>query len=127
MTNNSTFKLSVFIFVMVTIFVLPNCTPTQKVTKSDEVPDEAVASVTYTAQIEPIMKRSCTPCHYPDQGRMEMLNTYEKVKSHAKEILERVELAPDASGFMPFKSKKQPLNGDEIALLKTWISNGMPK
>lgn len=124
MTNKSTFKYLVFTLLMVTVFTLQNCTPTQKVTKSDEAPANAVS---FAGDIEPILKRSCTPCHYPEKGRMELFDTYDKVKAHATEILQRVELSPDASGFMPFKSKKQPLNADEIGLLKAWISQDMPK
>ena len=86
-------------------------------------PDEPVVS--YEKDLKPIMVRSCTPCHFPDKGRKEMLDTYAATKQHIKAIIARVELAPDDVKYMPFKSKREALTQEEIELFKTWLRQGM--
>lgn len=85
------------------------------------------AKVTYTKDIVPIMQVSCTPCHFPPDGRKEPLNNYEAVKKHIAEVIERVKLPKDDPKFMPFKSKKPVLNDSLIAVLETWQKQNMPE
>jgi hypothetical protein len=80
---------------------------------------------TYTKDIAPILQASCTPCHFPPDGRKEPLNSYATVKTHIGEVIERVKLAKDAKGFMPFMGKKPALTAAEITILETWKSGGM--
>lgn len=86
----------------------------------------AVPAVSYAQHIQPIMVEKCTPCHYPETGKKMMLDTYEAVRDNVKDILHRVQLPQDHMGFMPFKSKKAPLTGAEIQLLKDWVAGQMP-
>lgn len=84
-------------------------------------------SVTYANDLLPIMQRSCTPCHFPQQGQKKMLNTYQATKENAKEILTRIQLPVDNLDFMPFKSKRTPLTDQEIKMFEDWVANGMPQ
>lgn len=83
--------------------------------------------VSYERDLLPLMQRSCTPCHFPDQGRVKMLDTYEATKTNINGIIYRVELPAEDKNFMPFKSKRQALSAEEIALFKEWMAQGMPK
>lgn len=81
--------------------------------------------ITYTQYIKPIMVQKCTPCHFPDRGRKEMLDTYLKSKKHITEILKRIQLPTNDKEFMPFKSKRAPLTKEEIQLFTDWYKTNM--
>jgi hypothetical protein len=84
----------------------------------------AKKTLTYTADIQPIMAEKCTPCHFPDKGgRVAALNTYEKVKSDIDDIIRRIQLNPGEKGFMPFKHPK--LSDSTIAVFKQWKDDGL--
>ncbi len=83
--------------------------------------------VSYTNQVRPLMLRSCTPCHFPENGRKKMLDTYEAVTENIKDILHRVNLPKDQEEFMPFKNKREPLTSNEIELIELWVKTGMPR
>ena len=120
MKNHFTSKFSLFTVLVAVLFTFQFCSPTKKASKSED-------KVSFANDIMPIMSRSCTPCHFPPDGRVEKLDDYASVSSHIDEILERVQLPADAKGYMPFKGKKQALNEDEINLFKTWQAQGMAK
>ena len=82
-------------------------------------------TVTYTKNIAPLLERSCTPCHFPEQGKKKMLNTFEAVKENIDDILRRVQLTETDKDYMPFKSKKPALSAEEIDVLKTWVNQKM--
>ncbi|PSR11014.1 MAG: hypothetical protein DA408_12770 [Bacteroidetes bacterium] len=88
-------------------------------------PTEPVVS--YAQDIRPIMLLSCTPCHFPEQGRKEMLDTYAATREYITDILYRVQLPAEDIDFMPFKSKKPALTAAEIILLKQWVAQDMPQ
>jgi uncharacterized membrane protein len=83
--------------------------------------------ISYNKDIQPLMLQRCTPCHFPEQGRKEMLNTYETTKTHLNDIIHRIQLPEDDKEFMPFKSKRTPLNKEEIELFKSWLAQNMPE
>jgi len=94
--------------------------------KSSQKATSKKNEISYTQNIAPIMERSCTPCHFPEQGKKKMLNTYDAVKENINDILRRVQLADTDKEFMPFKSKKPALSKEEIELLKGWVMQKMP-
>ncbi len=83
--------------------------------------------ISYEKDISPIMVRSCTPCHFPEEGKKKLLNTYEATKGNIVDILNRIQLPVSDIKFMPFKSKKAPLTTAEIKLIKDWATQNMPK
>jgi hypothetical protein len=106
--------------VFIAVLFLQNC-------KSAKNTYVAPVTFTYTKDIAPIMQTSCTPCHFPPEGKKEALNSYETVRNNIAEIIEMVQLPKDNHKFMPFKSKKTPLTESQIAMLITWQKEGMPK
>ncbi len=73
------------------------------------------------------MLQKCTPCHFPERGRKEMLDTYKATKKYASDIIKRVQLSPEEIKFMPFKSKRPALTKEELKLFNDWIAQNMPK
>ena len=91
------------------------------------VPSQEVdPGISYARNIQPIMVASCAPCHYPEKGKKELLDTYDATARFIDDIIYRIQLPPDSLEFMPFKSKKMPLTLDEIQLFIDWRDAGMP-
>jgi hypothetical protein len=84
-----------------------------------------VTTVFYEKDIKPIMLSSCTPCHFPEQGKKKMLDTYATTKDNIDEIIKRLELPTSDEAFMPFRSKKPPLTAAQVQLFRDWLKQGM--
>jgi hypothetical protein len=110
--------------LLLTVLTMPFCFAPKKAIMQD---DMAAPTVFYETDIKPIMLRSCTPCHFPTEGKKKMLDSYLATKENIVDIINRVQLPPEEKKFMPFKSKKTPLSAAEIDLLKTWYNEGMPE
>jgi hypothetical protein len=102
---------------------LQNCGPSKKATTTAPV----AATFSYQKDIVPIMQTSCTPCHFPPDGRKEPLNSYDAVKNHVADVIERVKLPQDNMKFMPFKNKKPALSDSLINVLVQWKNQNMPQ
>lgn len=113
-------KILFIVGSLVLVVFLQNC----KSAKSKYV---APTAYSYSKDVAPIIQTSCTPCHFPPEGRKEALNSYETVKNHIAEIIRTVQLPKDNPKFMPFKSRKPALTESEIAILVTWQKDGMPQ
>lgn len=112
--------LSVLMVAMTSQFCTTTKQPTQKSAKIRG------PVVSYTKDIKPVMLQSCTPCHFPDQGKKKMLDTYESTKANIEDILTRVQLPEDEIKYMPFKNKKPALTSEEIIKIKRWVAQGFP-
>lgn len=111
-------KNRIFLFsLLLTAMMVQACIATQKAAVEP--------TVSYQTDLLPIMQASCTPCHFPENGRKKMLDTYEATKENIDDIISRIELPVDNEKFMPFKSKRAPLTVAEINLFKTWVAQGM--
>lgn len=112
------------LFLVVVIFFvafLQNCKTAK--TNSYQVP----TALSYNKDIVPILQTSCTPCHFPPEGRKEPLNSHETVKNNISAVIARVKLPKEDLKFMPFKSKKPGLNDSLISVLETWQKQNMPE
>ena len=105
--------------LFITTMVLPFCTTTKNAAGK-------MQTVSYKADVAPILQERCTPCHFPDGGKRRFLDTYLAVQNNFDSIIYRVELPPDHPDFMPFKSKKPPLSDSLINVLKTWREQDFP-
>ncbi len=114
-------KILFLVAVVFSVVFLQNC----KSAKTDNY--VAPKTLSYNKDIVPIMQTSCTPCHFPPEGKKEALNNYETVRVNIDEIIARVKLAHDDRKFMPFKSKKPVLNDSLIVVLETWQKQNMPQ
>jgi hypothetical protein len=99
--------------------VMPNLPPATAM-------DQDTGGISYAANLQPLMRESCSPCHFPERGKKELLDSYHATAKFIDDIIYRVQLSPDSSGFMPFKSKKMPLTLDQIQLFIDWRNAGMP-
>ena len=102
------------------LFILQNCSSSKNMAKKEVV-------VSFEKDVMPMLKVSCTPCHFPPDGRKEPLNTYDAVKKNFADILTRVKLPATDNKFMPFKSKKPALSDSAINVLVKWQAQGMPQ
>jgi len=120
-------KLNIVMVSLVSILVsIPFFVPSKSVSAGEPTMIQD-STVTYQKDIAPLIKKSCSPCHFPETGKKEPLDTYDATKDYADDILERVQLPKETKKFMPFKSKKEPWSAEEIKLFKTWIDLDMPK
>ncbi len=91
----------------------------------------ASATPTYHADIQPIIQKSCLPCHRPGGAAPFSLDGYEAVKSRAKMLDYVIEagimppwFAEEGSG--PWRNDLSLPEGDHEKL-KAWIEGGMPQ
>lgn len=83
--------------------------------------------VSYAKDVAPIIQNSCTPCHFPPDGRKEALNTYEAMKENIDGVLKRIKLPHDDRKFMP-KGKDALIVSDSlIVVLENWQKQNMPQ
>ena len=113
-------KLVAAAVILAGITLMQNCSSGKKITAP-------VAAVSFDKDVLPVMQNSCTPCHFPPDGRKEPLNTYDAVKNNIGHILERVKLPQNDIKFMPFKNKKPALTDSVINVLVLWEKQGMSK
>jgi hypothetical protein len=126
-------KRNLVILVMALTVVIVNCaapkkvvtTPTPTVKEAASPIPPIKAGLSFAKDILPTLKISCAPCHFPPSGTKEPLDTYTAVKEHIGEVLERIKLPKDATGFMPFQSKKPVLSDSTIKVLEQWQKDGM--
>ena len=69
-------------------------------TPTDVFSQSGADDVTFTADIAPILQRSCQNCHHPNSVAPMSLLTYEEVRPYARRIKERTMLR-DRMGVMP--------------------------
>ena len=76
----------------------------------------AVTTVSFNADIKPILNGTCTGCHsnYSD---------YNSVKTDVDKILNRIQRQPGSTGFMP--QGGQALSAAQIELIKKWKAEGL--
>lgn len=81
-------------------------------------------SVTYEANVKPLVEAKCTPCHLPAKGGNKApLDTYAGNVKYIDDAIRRIQLAPTERGFMPFKHAA--LSAEEIAVFKNWKEQGL--
>lgn len=117
---------------LISLVTLSYCSSSKKVSsfssKESESNDPVIKpSFTYEKDVAPMMLASCSPCHFPETGKKKHLDTYEATTKNIDDILKRVQLPIDHDGYMPFKSKKPAFTDRQIAVLKKWQSEKMPK
>jgi hypothetical protein len=87
--------------------------------------------LTYYENIEPIISKSCTSCHRPNQAAPFSLLTYEDVKKRGKfivEVTQRSYMPPWKADptFQSYKNERILTDGEKQTI-KQWVENGMKK
>jgi hypothetical protein len=113
-------KIFIVVLSLAALMVLQNCNSSKKAAKK-------ATTYSYTKDVMPIMQASCTPCHFPPDGRKQALNTYADVKANIAEIINRVKLPQTDNKFMPWKNKKPALSDSLINVLVEWQKQSMPE
>ncbi|MDZ7845560.1 MAG: hypothetical protein U5L96_01575 [Owenweeksia sp.] len=86
------------------------------------IPNYKGPLIRYSIDVQPILERSCSPCHFPSLGGdRQPLDSFRAVKSTAAEILKRIQLPHDKRAFMPFKLAQEPLSQKEIEVIRNWV------
>lgn len=114
-------KLFVITVLTAGSFLFQQCSSSKKTTTP------AAESLSYEKDIAGIIKTSCSPCHFPPDGRKEPLDSYEAVSKNINAVIERVKLPQTDMRFMPFKMKKPALSDSAISVLEKWKEQGMVK
>ena len=89
--------------------------------------------ITFTRDVAPLIHRSCSGCHRPDEVAPMSLITYEEVRPWARSIRNRVEsreMPPwhidRRIGIQEFKDDPS-LTDEEIATIVGWVDAGAPR
>ena len=89
--------------------------------------------ITFTRDVAPLIHRSCSGCHRPDEVAPMSLMTYEEVRPWARSIKNRIEsreMPPwhldRRIGIQEFKNDPS-LTDDEIAMIAGWVDAGAPR
>jgi mono/diheme cytochrome c family protein len=88
-------------------------------------------SVTFNRQIAPIIYKNCSPCHRPGEAAPFSLLTYQDATKKGKTIAK----ATASRQMPPWKAEpasfayrdERRLTEEQIALIQTWLKNGMPE
>jgi hypothetical protein len=119
-------KVLLFIVVSFSAVLFQNC-KSKQATYVAPAPVAVLTKLTYTKDIAPVLQVSCSPCHFPPEGKMNALNSLEAVRNQISGIIYSVKLPKDSHDFMPFKNKKPALTESQIADLEAWQKGGMPE
>lgn len=123
-------KIKLLLLIIPFGLVLMNCSSTntgKPEAKPEKKETKKVATTSYARDIAPMMTNSCTPCHFPPDGRKMPLADYAAVKAHIGEVIERVKLPQSDPKFMPFRNKKPALDEKQVAMLVKWQVENMPE
>lgn len=107
--------------LVLTTLAMQFCTSSKK-SQASTAPAKP-KSLTYEANVQPIMAVSCAPCHIPPQGNKKPYNTYTAVKADIDDILVRIQKNPGERGFMPARHPK--LSDSTINVFKQWQTDGL--
>jgi hypothetical protein len=77
-------------------------------------------SVTYTKDIQPLLKKYCTSCHSPAGEEPPYLDSYSAAKANAALSLDRIQ-----SGSMPRGGAT--MSAAEVSLFEAWVQGGEPQ
>ena len=98
-----------------------------------QVAGAAQGRVTFTADIAPILQRSCQACHRPGSIAPMSLMTYEDARPWARSIKQNVaerKMPPwfvdKTVGIQRFKDDRS-LSDEEIATIARWVDSGAPR
>src|SRR5262249_53661867 len=91
----------------------------------------APASVTFTADVAPVLYNNCVTCHRPGEAAPFSLITYEDAKKRANLIAKgtacrHMPPRPAEHGYGEFAAERR-LSDAQIATIADWVKQGMPE
>ncbi len=115
------------LFSVTVLFLVVILQGNSRIDKTTSYKTSDTIKVSYKKDIVPIMQTSCTPCHFPPDGRVEPLDTYEAVQNNIADVIERIKLPKEHRKFMPYQSKKPVVSDSLIVVMETWLKQNMPE
>lgn len=115
------------LFSLAVIFLVVILQGSSPIAKKDNYQISDTTKLSYKKDIVPIMRNSCAPCHFPPDGRVEPLDTYEAVQNNIAAVLERIKLPKDHRKFMPYQNKKPAVSDSLVVVIENWLKQNMPE
>lgn len=115
------------VFPMLVLFLVVVLQGSSRKTQTDTYPISDTVKLSYKKDIAPIMRNSCAPCHFPPDGRVEPLDTYQAVQNNIADVLERIKLPKDHRKFMPYQNKKPAVSDSLVVVIEDWLKQNMPE
>lgn len=110
-------KIYILSFIALAAIIFQNCsTPKGAMSKK-------ASKVTYANNIQAVMVKNCSPCHFPPEGNKKPYNTYATVSASIDSIVNRINRNPGQKGFMPARHPK--LADSTINLFVQWKAGGL--
>jgi hypothetical protein len=78
---------------------------------------------TFEANVLPIIKAKCAPCHIAPIGTKKHLTDFASAREEADSILRRIQMNPGEKGFMPNK-KSERLPDSLVQVFVQWKADG---
>ena len=95
------------------------------------VKDDAAKTISYAAEVAPILQKSCVPCHSPGNIGPFAMTSYEKVKGRAemmREVLLTQRMPPwHADPHYGSFVNQRSLSPEQAQLLVRWVEQGAPR
>ena len=88
-------------------------------------------TVNFSEHIAPIIYNNCSTCHRPGQVSPFSLLSYADVQQHGQTIATQTQIRAmppwkPEPGWVAYRDERR-LTTDQIALIQTWVQNGMPQ
>ncbi|MBS1929314.1 MAG: cytochrome c [Bacteroidetes bacterium] len=106
--------------VLIIVMVFSNCSSSKK---SASPAYSGPVTVTYDANVLPIIQSHCAPCHTNGKGMRAALNEYDVAKGRIDNIIHRISLQQGQMGFMPKKHDRLP--DSLIQVFVDWKAQGV--
>lgn len=78
---------------------------------------------TFEANVLPVIKAKCAPCHVAPIGTKKHLTDFASAREEADSILRRIQLNPGEKGFMPYR-KSERLPDSLVQVFVKWKAEG---
>ena len=105
-------------FALLIIAALAGCGSPKD--KKDEVTPNVDPAISYEAEVLPILKESCSPCHAEGSKLSNYAaNDEALLKANASSVLARIQLDQNEKGFMP--KGGSPLSPENLKTLRDFL------
>jgi hypothetical protein len=116
--SNGMKRLLIMTWLVMLVGMLQFCGSAKKIKTA-----AAGQPTTFEANVLPIIKAKCAPCHIPPVGTKKHLTDFAVVKEQADSILRRIQMSPGEKGFMPYR-KSERLPDSLVQVFVKWKAEG---
>jgi len=110
--------------ILIVALIFSNCSSSKKSTAPAPTPvAPGSVTVTYDANVLPIIESHCAPCHISGKGKKAPLNHYDVASSKIDGMIRRISLQKGQFGFMPRNHDR--LSDSLIQVFIDWRAQGL--